>query len=290
MLKGYLYTYAAIAIFSSLEVSSKLTTVSMPPLVLWFFRMVFGILVLFPFVKFRKLKNLSKVDWINMAWLGSITVGIGVSLFHIGLYHVSASEVAIITSSNPLFVLLFSKLIYKEKFKLRVYIGMGLGFLGVVMVAYKPGHFFTSFYSLCILVSAMLFAIYTVLGRKISRKTSSSTLNFFAFIFGMFTVLIILFLIHEPITLPLKEIWNVLYLGMVVTGLAYVLFFQGVKIVGASLGSMAFFVKPWLASLLAFFILREEFTILKIFGGILMAVALIIAYWPGKKELGGKSR
>ncbi len=280
MLKGYIYTYSAMAIFSTLEVFSKITMSGMPPLVLWFFRMLFGAATLLPFVNFRSLKNLTKIDWANMLWLGSVTVGIGVSFFYLGLSHISAAEVAIIFSSNPIFVLLFSRIIYRERFNLRVYFGMILGFSGVVLVSYKPEHFFTSIYSIYILISTILFALYTVLGRKISKKTSSATLNSFAFIFGLIPVLIILLTIHEPIFIPKKDFFYVLYLGVVVTGVAYMLFFQGVKFVGASFGSMAFFVKPWLASLLSFFILREEFTLLKVLGGILMAISLIVAYWP----------
>jgi drug/metabolite transporter (DMT)-like permease len=282
MLKGYLYTYSAIVIFSTLEVFSKLTIVSMSPFTLWFFRMVFGTMVLFPFIKFKSLKNLTKVDWLNIAWLGSVTVGIGVSFFYIGLYHTSAAGVAIISSSIPLFVLLFSKLIYKEKFSFRVYIGMALGFLSVVIVSYKPAHLFSSLHFLYVLVSAILFALYTVLGRKISQKTSSATLNALSFIFGMITVLIILLVTSQPIAIPRKDFLYVLYLGVIVTGVAYMLYFQGVKVVGASLSSMAFFVKPWLASLLAFTILGEKFTFSKDFGGVLMAISLIIAYWPKK--------
>lgn len=281
MIKGYISTYSAIAIFSSLEVFSKLATLNVPPLTLWFFRMLFGTLILFPFVRFEKLKRLSRTDWLNVFWLGSVTVGIGVSFFHMGLYYVSASEVAIIFSSNPLFVLLFSKLFYKEKFKLRVYIAMALGFSGVVVVSYEPGHIFTSLYSLYILFSAILFALYTVLGRKISQKTSSATLNSLSFIFGMFAVMILMLIFRQPFSIPLKELPYVLYLGVVVTGVAYMLFFKGVKMIGASLSSMAFFVKPWLASFLAFLILGEKFTLSKDLGGVLMALSLIIAYSKG---------
>ncbi len=282
MIKGYLYTYAAIAIFSSLEVLSKLATLNVPPLVLWLFRMLLGSLALLPFVKFEKLRCLTLKEWLKIGVLGSVTVGWGVSLFHIGLYHLSASEVAIIFSSNPLFVLLFSRIFKKEKISLRVYSGMFLGFGGVLVVSYRPGHLFSTFYSLYILISAVLFSLYTVFGRDISRKTSSATLNFFAFIFGSLAVFPLVFLSGERIALPHEDIFYVLYLGLVVTGIAYMLFFEGVKTVGANLSSMAFFVKPWLASFLAFLILNEEFTVREMAGGALMAISLIIAYWPSK--------
>ncbi len=284
MLKGYLYVYSAIAIFSSLEVLSKLATVEVPPLTLWLFRMLLGATVLFPFVNFGKLKELSSKEWFEVIVLGSVTVGFGVSLFHLGLVHLSASEVAIIFSSNPLFVLLFSRIFKSEIISTRVYIGMFLGFLGVIVVSYVPGHLFSTFYSLYILLSAVLFSLYTVFGRDVSRKISSASLNFLAFIFGSMTVLPLVLFSGEKLILPRGDIFYVLYLGLIVTGIAYMLFFKGVKIVGANLGSMAFFVKPWLASFLAFLILGEKFTLRAISGGILMALSLIIAYWPSRSH------
>ena len=285
MLLGYIYVYSAIVIFSSIEVISKFISVSIDPLNLWLFRMIFAILVFIPFVRKKSLRNLERRDWFNLTWLGVFTVGIGTSLYHVGLSHISAAEVAIVFSSNPLFVLLFSKLIYKERFPLRVYLGMSLGFIAVIVTSYIPGQFFHDLYSLYIIVSAILFALYTVVGRVISKKTSSATLNSISFGIGIITVLCIMRYFHDTIQLSVRDIPYVVYLGTVATGVAYLLFFKGVKKISASLGSMSFFVKPWLAAFFAFLILGEKFTLRRDIGGALMALSLIMAYWPSKKSI-----
>ena len=285
MFLGYIYVYSAIIIFSSIEVISKFIGSSIGPLNLWLFRMIFAIFVFSPFVKRKTLKNLSLRDWLNLLWLGVFAIGIGTSLFHIGLTHISAAEVAIVFSSNPLFVLLFSVVIYKERFPIRVYLGMALGFIAAIITSYIPGQFSHDLYALYIIIAAILFALYTVVGRSISQKTSSATLNGISFGIGIVTVLCLIGWLHNPIRLPFKAIPYVAYLGIIATGVAYLLFFKGVQKTSASLGSMAFFVKPWLAAFLAFLILGEKFTLRRDIGGALMALSLIMAYWPSKRSI-----
>ncbi len=279
---GYIYVYAAIILFSSIEVISKFIGNYVNPLDLWLFRLLFAIPTLLIFLKFSSFKNLTRRDWFNLLWIGTITVGVGMSFYHEALAHIQANEVAILFSANPIFVLLFSKLFFKEKFPIRVYIGMTLGFLGVIITSYST-NFTGDIYALFVIISTILFAIFTVFGKPIAQRSSSATLNFISFVFAVPVVLLEMIIFKEPLTLSIKAVPYIAYIGIVTTGIAYLLFFKGIEKVGASLGSMAFFAKPWIASFLAFLILAEAMTAQKMIGGILMASSLMIAYWPSKK-------
>ena len=64
------------------------------------------------------------------------------------------------------------------------------------------------------------------------------------------------------------------HLGLVITGLAYLLYFEGMKKISAAKAAAYFFMKPVLASLLAFFILKETLSLGQIFGIILVVLSL----------------
>jgi len=61
------------------------------------------------------------------------------------------------------------------------------------------------------------------------------------------------------------------WLGVVITGIAYLLYFEGMKHISASRASFYFFLKPALASLLAYLILNEFLSV-----GQLISVAIIV--------------
>lgn len=280
---GYFYVYLAIVLFSSIEVISKFIGSYVDPLNLWLFRLLFAIPTLLPFVRFSQLKNLSRKDWINLIWIGIVPVGIGMSLYHFALANSQANEMAIIFSANPIFVLLFSKLFFKERFPLRVYIGMILGFVGLTVTSYSSG-FKGDIYVFVMIVACALFAILTVFGRTITKDSSSAVFNFMTFVIAVPVVLIEMAIFNVPIEISVKALPYLAYIGIVTTGIAYLFFFKGISKIGASLGSMAFFVKPWIASFLAFLILSEELNTQLIAGGILMASSLVIAYWPSRNR------
>lgn len=279
---GYFYIYTAIVLFSSIEVVSKFVGSYVDPLNLWLFRILFAIPTLLPFVRLSELKKLSRKDWLNLIWIGAIPVGIGMSLYHVAVANSQANEMAIIFSANPIFVLLFSKLFFKEKLPFKVYIGMLVGFIGLIVISYSS-KFTGDIYALMMIASSALFAIFTVFGKPISQHSSSAAFNFMAFVIAMPVVLIEMAIFKVPIQISLKAIPYVMYIGIVTTGIAYLLFFKGIAKIGASLGSMSFFAKPWIASFLAFIILSEVMSDQMIAGGILMASSLLIAYWPSKK-------
>ncbi len=278
---GYFYVYLAIVLFSSIEVVSKFIGSYVDPLNLWLFRLLFAIPTLLPFVRFSKLKDLTRRDWINLVWIGVIPVGIGMSLYHFAVANSQANEMAIIFSANPIFVLLFSKLFFKERFPLRVYIGMFLGFAGLTVTSYSSG-FRGDIYVLVMIVASALFAILTVFGKTITQHSSSAAFNFMTFVIAVPVVLIEMAIFKVPIEISVKALPYLAYIGIITTGIAYLFFFKGISKIGASLGSMAFFVKPWIASFLAFIVLSEALNIQLIAGGILMASSLVIAYWPSK--------
>jgi drug/metabolite transporter (DMT)-like permease len=78
-------------------------------------------------------------------------------------------------------------------------------------------------------------------------------------------------MLFEP---NLRSILLIMYLGLVVTGLAYVLYFEGMKQLTASRASIYFFLKPAIASILAYLVLQEKLGALQLAGMMLIMLAL----------------
>ena len=75
-----------------------------------------------------------------------------------------------------------------------------------------------------------------------------------------------------------------LYLGIVVTAAGYFFFVKAIALSGPSNASIAFFIKPVLAPLVAFFILKEPITINFIIGVVFILTGSYLKMIPEKSE------
>jgi drug/metabolite transporter (DMT)-like permease len=73
---------------------------------------------------------------------------------------------------------------------------------------------------------------------------------------------------------------GIAYLSLIGTALGYFLFIYGISHVEASAGSMAFFLKPFLAALFAWLILGEALTLPMLIGGMCILGGMLIALIP----------
>ena len=90
-------------------------------------------------------------------------------------------------------------------------------------------------------------------------------------------------LVEGPPRVTLRNVhWpGVLYLTVFATALAYALYFRGLHKTGAARGALVFFLKPILASGLAWFWLGERLTLHLIVGAIFVLTGLVLALAPG---------
>ncbi|MFA7369843.1 MAG: EamA family transporter, partial [Kiritimatiellales bacterium] len=77
---------------------------------------------------------------------------------------------------------------------------------------------------------------------------------------------------------------GIAYLALVGTALGYFLFIYGIGHVEASAGSMAFFLKPFLAALFAWMVLSEALTVPMLIGGAFILGGMLIALVPVRKS------
>lgn len=264
---SYLLIFITIFLFSTIEIAGKLIGTSITPSAITAYRfLIGGLLILgFTFLTRRKsLKTLPGKSYSRFALIGIINVVISMLSLQLAILFGKANISAILISANPLFVPVFSYLILKEKIRKRKILGLGVGLSGVLLIVGRESLNFNNteeeklgiFFGL---VASVTFALYTVMSKKYVLRYGNMAATGLSFIFGSLILIVISLLAGFDLSFSLNKenIYMLLYLGIFVTGLAYLLFFEGLKKIPVANGSMMFFLKPIIASLLAFFILKE---------------------------------
>lgn len=134
--------------------------------------------------------------------LGFVNIVVSMGLIQYGLLYATASTSAVIFSSNPVFVALFAWLILNEKIDRTKVVGMVIGIAGVIILfSDRLGISFASAAGpLLIIGSAVVFALYTVLGKRLTIKgTDSLVMTSLSFIAGSLMLLPAMLIMEIPV-------------------------------------------------------------------------------------------
>ena len=191
--------------------------------------------------------------------------------FHWGsfFYAIQVSSVAIglITfASFPVFVSFLEPLLFKEKFHYQALIQALLTIIGILFILpldnLSAGDVDGVTWGM---VSALTFALLTLLNRKFVAKTSAKKVAFYQNTCATLCLLPIVFL--YPITISFQQVSVLIILGVVFTALAHTLFNHSLKVIKAHTASIAISLEPIYGSIAAYFLLGEHITLMMIIGG-----------------------
>ena len=283
-LLGILSLLGGVGLFSTVEVASKIIGARVDPVVLTFLRFfitgIVLIIICIPMLRLR-LTPLGWKDYGIFLLNGLIGIALGITLFHIAILTMEkAASAAVVFSVNPVFVILLSRFVNKESWRLHVWVAAVLGVLGVSFFAYESGAFLTvSLQGLgLMLLAAFFFALSVCISRRVVGNYGAMVLAGFSAIFGS--------LLLAPLAWHrfsyagigvLAGAWlPVAYVVVFGTVVAYVLYYFGILNTSAQKASLAFFLKPVLASVLAALILHEKINGYMLTGTILILCGLVV--------------
>ncbi|HPY96548.1 MAG TPA: DMT family transporter [Candidatus Cloacimonadota bacterium] len=296
MVLAFFYSVIAIFFFSTVEFAGKLIDSSISPLNITIYRFMIGSLfLLIPSIFQLKRKNirLKLSDFFAMSIPGILNITISMFLLQLAIFYGKALIVAIIISSNSIFVSIFARMILKEQISKYRIIGMILGIIGMVIVVIgnsggdlNPAKNMPLGVVYAVLAS-ITFGLFTVLAKKNTHRYGSIAFNCISFFIGAFVLLVFAVIFRQDLTFAptASNIYGILYLGLFVTGLSYALYSKGLEKIDASMPAMLFLLKPIFASLLAVIFLKETMSLAQIFGVILILFGLSLEHIiKGKKE------
>lgn len=292
--KSYLYCFITIVFFSTLEVVGKIIGSTISPIGVTAFRFAVGGLVLLPFALralHRQPMRFSALDILKIVLAGSLNVAVAMLLLQFSIFYGKASLSAIVISGNPIFVALFGWIILKERLNIWQTIGAFIGLIGLSCVILAEPSLLAGSRNLILgaglaIAAALSFGLYTVLSKKYVFTYGIFVFNSFSFFAGAMILLIIAAVFRFPLvqSLSITNVAAILYLGIFVTGFAYYLFFEGLKNIPTALGSMFFYLKPFIASVLAVIFLHEHIFPLQIVGVLIVVAGMNLNQILGKKR------
>ena len=276
----------ATLIFSTMEVVLKLPAVAgaFHPIQITMERFLVGGLCLIP-VAARTLKkkggSLTAQDLGYFALIGFLNICLGMVLFQLAVTFGQANTVAVIFSGNPIFVTVLAAILLHEVIRWNNILALVFDILGILIIVNPFGAGQADPLSVGLTVlSALLFSLYAVLGKKKTARVGSIVVTCCSFLLGSLELLLLLLLGHwEPVANALQSVGldlfaNVpffqginlqtlpyfLFIGIVNTAAGYVFHMLAIEKTSAIHGSLVFFFKPILAPLFALLILGEAIT------------------------------
>jgi drug/metabolite transporter (DMT)-like permease len=208
-------------------------------------------------------------------------------LEYVGLALTTASDVALLITSESIFTAALSWLLLRERFKKLTGFALCLGFVGVYLIVERSlipniptgGGVWRIVGDLLVVLALLIEAFYTVRGKALLVKhpplliTAASivgSLVFWVPVAGWE----ILAIGWHPIGLAA---WiGIGWMALMSTVLAYLAWFQGLTKVDGSAAASTLFVQPLLGTLLAIVLLGEQLTLTTVIGGILIVVSVYL--------------
>jgi drug/metabolite transporter (DMT)-like permease len=182
--RGAAWLILASAVYSFQALIVKLLGQRLDPFEIAFFRCIFGLLAVLPFLSGTRGWTISGKPWMHV--LRSI---VGVSGMFCGFYaitHLPLATATAISFTKPLFLIVLAVIFLGEVVRWRRWTATGVGFLGVLIVL-RPGSEAFSFAMLIALLGSFLIADVTVLVKKLSETDRNVTILFY---FGVITTLV----------------------------------------------------------------------------------------------------
>lgn len=287
-LRAYFELSLAMFIVGSSVVVGKLLVDNIPVFLISGLRFAISSLILFPIlIKYEGLTflTINKKDWLILG-LQSFT---GVFLFNIlllnGLKYTNAIESGIILGTTPAIIALISLLFLKEKMSLYKWLGILLSVIGIIIINVFGSNVtlgdksFSFWGNLLILGAVVCEALFTIFRKVSSNKVTPLLTATAVSIIGL--ILFLPFSIYDALnfdfsTITILDWLYILYFGLFVTVIAFLLWFHGVSKVSASTAGVFSSVMPVSAVILSSIILKEEITIINLLGITCILLAILI--------------
>lgn len=274
--KVLLYVILTALCFGTLEISGKIAGNSLDIFQFTFWRFFIGSFCLVPIAlseqkEARKLATeenrvpykLTFVDALIVIGAGILCAPVSMGLCQAGIVRSNAATAAVILGTNGMFAMVFAHFLGGEKMSTRKWCLLLLAMVGLTFMIcpwdLQPGN--TILGAMLVLSGAMLFGLYTVIGKFAAKKMGAITQCCASIFSGAIVLLIFLIVSGRPVfDGVLDNIAVVIYAGIVVTGGGYLFMFLTIKHSNVQTSAISFFLKIALAPILSVVILGESLT------------------------------
>lgn len=266
---------------------------SIQPFTLSFYRWLVATLVFTPFA-YKSVKR----DWaairIHFPYLLIIAV-LGISIFNTLIYYAGRTTTAInlslIALTFPIFILIISAIVFKERITLVKILGIVIVLMGVGLIISKgnPAQLLDLTFNAgdpLMLLAAFIFAVHSLLIKNKPKKISIISLQYTTFFIGMM-VLFPFYLIGDGGDIGFEPsfpvIGAILYIGIFSSLVSFVSWNKAIDKIGASSAGMIYFLMPLFSGLVAWVLLNEELKSYHLISAVLIITGILISTYQVKR-------
>ena len=277
-------------IWASAFFNIKIATYSFGPVTIALLRVFFGAIpvLILCFYKKIKVEAFSK-DWYWFAIIGFINLVVPFFLISYGVKSVQSNLAAILMSTTPLSSTILGHYYTKnEKFNFTKTIGILIGFAGIVYLfsdnlLINESNFFSA---ILILVGSTCYVIGGVLTLKIKEKKNENVTGSIL-IWAVIILIPLSFFIEKPWTYnpSIQSTISVIYLGLVSTGIAWLLRFKILVDNGLIFQSQVSYLIPIFGTILSYIFLKELITLKVLISLIAVVIGIYFVRRAGGKKV-----
>ncbi len=253
-----------------------------PSALVWF-RMLFGCAVLVPVALVavgRKGLRQARAAWVTIVLVGLINTAIPFTLFAWAETRIDSSLAAILQAAAPIFTVLIAVRFTHERVSGIRWAGILAGFAGVALLVGSPGKGGT-LASLAVVLAALCYAVGSTISSRVLTGTEPLVIAAGSSVVA--AIIVTPFgVTHLPAAVPgWKESASVVTLGVVGTGLAYIIMFALLRSAGPSRTILVTYLIPGVALLYGVLLLGEPLEAVYVAGLGLILVGVMLA---GRRE------
>jgi len=280
--KSYFYLAFCILLWAFIPIVSKKTLTELDNVQILLYSTIFSVIVLGIILAFqnklKSLKNYSLKDYSAMGVLGFL----GTYLYYILLYRAfsltTASEGFILAYAWPMFVLIFAFAILKEKITLKKLISILISFAGVIIIITQGRILSIRFTNLTgdilALSGALVFALFSVMGKKYNFD---KTISAFMYFLTAFIFLIPTLFIFSSLKLPsTNALFWIVFNGIFVNGITYIFWFKALEHGKTHVISNLLYLVPFISLIYIFIFLGEKILLSSFIGLMVIVIGVAI--------------
>ncbi|WP_152395325.1 DMT family transporter [Paenibacillus guangzhouensis] len=245
-------------------------------------------LLLMPFVIRRKHPQSAK-QWLQVAGVSLFQTILVMTFIYLSLHTISASTSAILSSTNPIWTILFAFLFFRSRYRAVQWAGVVIGFMGVVVT--QNFNMQMNEGTIYALLAGMFWGFGTLVASRWSRAMDTWVLTAYQMLFAGIVLLLASITLEQPYLHLASSSGN--SLGLVLAVLIWMVCFSSIfqflpwfyvlKHYSASKASTFMFLVPLFGVLSGAFILGETIHGYVIAGGLCTGVGIYLVNRPAKR-------
>lgn len=254
-----------------------------PPFTFAFIRFFISAMILLPFTIHRL--KISKHDLVSLFVLSFVGFFVHIGILLYGLSISSSVNASIIATAAPIFLLIGSALLLKEKIKSRTILGTVISLVGVGAIILRPvfdrGLDGTILGNVLFLLSTISFVGYTFLLKNYVTHLRAVTVTFY--LFAIATSTFLPFSLMEATqknilsTLNGQALLGIIFGAVFTSVIGYLLYNFAIRKIKASETGIFLYIDPFTTVLIAIPLLHENITPTFIIGALLVFIGIYVA-------------